>query len=61
MNQIFGIVGYGIVGKATHKTILKDKEVCIHDLLHNTSFDILKTCDVVFFCIPTASSQDLET
>jgi predicted dinucleotide-binding enzyme len=35
-NLTFGILGYGIVGKATHKALLKDQKVIIHDTNLNT-------------------------
>jgi UDPglucose 6-dehydrogenase len=60
MKKTYGIIGYGIVGKATHKSLLKNKTVLIHDLLHNTSLEELASCDTVFFCIPTSSIDDLE-
>jgi UDPglucose 6-dehydrogenase len=60
MKQQFGIVGYGIVGKATHKSLLKDKEVLIHDINHGSSLEDLKHCNTVFFCIPTSSTEDLD-
>jgi UDPglucose 6-dehydrogenase len=59
MKQKFGIIGYGIVGKATHKSLLKEQKVVIHDIAHKSSMLDLKKCDVVFFCIPTGSPDDL--
>lgn len=60
MNQIYGIVGYGIVGKATQESILKDKKVLVHDILEGTNLKSLASCNAVFFCIPTNSETDLE-
>lgn len=55
----FGIVGYGVVGKATEKSLLNDKTVVVHDILQKTKIDILKDCSVVFICIPTDTTQDI--
>ena len=49
----FGIVGYGIVGKATHLGLLEHAEVIRHDIVLNTSLIDLKECSYVFFCTPT--------
>ena len=49
----FGILGYGYVGKATHKGILNDTDVIIHDTLHNTERTILRDAETVFVCLPT--------
>lgn len=57
--MIFGILGYGVVGKATEKSFLADKEIVIHDIAYNTTFDTLKNCDVNFICIPTDTTQDI--
>lgn len=48
-----GIAGYGIVGKATHKGILNDGPVIIHDTAAGTTIEDLYICNYVFFCIPT--------
>lgn len=58
---MFGIVGYGIVGKATHKGILNNTDqIKIHDIKKNTSINELKNCDYVFFCIRTDDYDDIE-
>ena len=59
-NLIFGILGYGIVGKATHKALLKDQKVIIHDLNLNTDEKSLSPCDYIFICIPTVYQQDID-
>lgn len=46
------IIGYGIVGKATHKTIQKQHEVMIHDP-HQGKHCIYQEADAVFICTPT--------
>ena len=56
-----GIVGYGIVGKATHKGILNNRPVVIHDLSLGTSIEDLYNCDYVFFCVPTDSITSVQS
>lgn len=57
---MFGIVGYGVVGKATHKGILNNnKDVIVHDIKHGTSIEDLKYCQYVFFCIRTDNLDDI--
>ena len=55
-----GIIGYGFVGKATHKGLLQYQEVIKHDVKYNTDISILKNCDILFFCIPTDDQKDIE-
>ncbi len=55
-----GIAGYGIVGKATHKGLLKNGPVVIHDLLTGTTIEDLYVCDYVFFCTPTDTDLSLQ-
>jgi UDPglucose 6-dehydrogenase len=54
-----GIIGYGIVGKATEITIkrycLTDVEFCLYDLKLDTELKELKDCEVIFVCLPTPS------
>ena len=59
-NLTFGILGYGIVGKATHKALLKDQKVIIHDLSLGTDEKSLSQCDYIFICIPTVCQQDID-
>lgn len=56
----FGIVGYGIVGKATHKGLLYDMPVKIHDIKLDTKLSDLSQCKFVFFCIPTEDNETIE-
>ena len=49
----FGILGYGYVGKATHKGLLHNVDVVIHDINLNTERNILKYTETVFVCLPT--------
>jgi len=55
----FGILGYGYVGKATHKGLLNNTNVIVHDTLLHTERTILKDADIVFVCIPTATQTDI--
>jgi UDPglucose 6-dehydrogenase len=55
-----GIAGYGIVGKATHKGLLGDRAVVIHDPIFNTTIEDLYVCSYVFFCIPTDSDSSIQ-
>lgn len=57
----FGILGYGYVGKATHKGLLNDTKVIVHDITFATKREILKDADTVFVCIPTATQADINT
>lgn len=58
MNK-FGILGYGYVGKATHKGLLNDEKAIVHDITFNTEREILKDAHTVFVCIPTATQTDI--
>ena len=40
-----GIAGYGIVGKATHKGLLNNSTVIIHDTSIGTSIEDLYICN----------------
>jgi len=55
-----GIAGYGIVGKATHKGLLKNANVVIHDIVNGTTIEDLYVCDYVFFCIPTDTDASIQ-
>ena len=54
-----GIIGYGIVGKATHKGLLINQTVLIHDVLLDTKLEDLAECEYVFFCIPTDTASSI--
>ena len=60
-NDYFGILGYGYVGRGTHYGLLKKKVVAMHDVLLNTSREVLKNSKYIFVCIPTATYQDIES
>lgn len=55
----FGILGYGYVGKATHKSLLKDKKCIVYDTLFDINKSIIYETDVVFICIPTNTDKDI--
>lgn len=55
----FGILGYGYVGKATHKGLLNNSDVLIHDTLRQTQSSILKDADTVFVCLPTETDDQI--
>lgn len=55
----FGILGYGYVGKATHKGILNNADAIIHDTLHNTERTILRDAETVFVCLPTETEKHI--
>ena len=56
----FGILGYGYVGKATHKSLLKNQKVIVYDTSFDVAKEIIYSADTVFVCIPTATQQDIE-
>jgi UDPglucose 6-dehydrogenase len=57
----FGIVGYGIVGKATHHGLLKEQFVTIYDTSRPGQLSDLVDCNQIFFCIPTNNNEDIKT
>lgn len=70
----FGILGYGYVGKATHKGLIKDlqTDVCLYDVgMNEEVVDVygnsnpnikvdLVGCEAVFICIPTNTNEDID-
>lgn len=56
----FGILGYGYVGKATHKSILKNADAIVYDIAFNTDKSIIYEADIVFICIPTNTNHDID-
>lgn len=59
MNK-FGILGYGYVGKATHKGLLKDAKAIVYDTMFDVDKSIIYAADTVFICIPTNTEQDID-
>lgn len=57
--SVYGILGYGVIGRATHSSILNNKTVVMHDILDKTDISILNSCNVIFICIPTDTTQDI--
>jgi UDP-glucose 6-dehydrogenase len=57
----FGILGYGYVGKATHKGLLKDSKAIVYDTMFDVDKSIIYKADTVFICIPTNTDEDIET
>lgn len=57
----FGILGYGYVGKATHKGLLKDSKAIVYDTMFDVDKNIIYEADTVFICIPTANDKDIDT
>ena len=58
--MIFGILGYGYVGKATHKGLLKDQKAIVYDSMFDIEKSILYKADTVFICIPTNTDNDID-
>jgi len=58
MNK-FGILGYGYVGKATHKGLLKDAKAIVYDIMFDMSKEVIYEADIVFICIPTITETDI--
>lgn len=56
----YGIIGYGFVGMATHKGLLNDCDIAIHDIKNKTEISTLKDCDIVFCCMPTNDHKDVD-
>jgi UDPglucose 6-dehydrogenase len=57
----FGILGYGYVGKATHKGLLKDEKAIVYDIMFDVDKSIIYNADTVFICIPTNTDDDIKT
>jgi UDPglucose 6-dehydrogenase len=53
---MIGIIGYGVVGKALHKSFKNDVVVNIYDPMKGHTDDI-SNCDVVFICLPTPTKS----
>ena len=59
MNK-FGILGYGYVGKATHKGLLKDTKAIVYDIMFDMPKEVIYEADTVFICIPTITETDID-
>ena len=58
---MFGILGYGYVGKATHLGLLNNQKCIVHDTIFESERSVLKDADTIFVCIPTETQQDINT
>lgn len=56
----FGILGYGYVGKATHKGLLKDQKAIVYDITFSMDKKEIYKSDIVFICIPTNTYKDID-
>ena len=56
----FGILGYGYVGKATHKGLLQDQKALVYDTTFDIEKNIIYDADTVFICIPTNTNKDID-
>jgi UDPglucose 6-dehydrogenase len=53
------IIGYGVVGKATHHSVLNnDSRVDVYDIDREYSVEN-PSYDLVFICVPTSNAEDL--
>lgn len=57
---MIGIVGYGVVGKATREALFPDESIIIHDISLKTNLEDICKCNLVFICIPTNTQQNIE-
>ena len=55
---MIGIIGYGVIGKTTHKVLFPNENVKIHDVILNTNLSDLFNLDMIFICIPTNNNSD---
>lgn len=54
-----GIIGYGTVGKTTHRVFFPDEQVRIYDIKTDSNIEDLYDCDIIFICISTNDQKDL--
>lgn len=57
---MFGILGYGFVGKATKLGLSLPDDTVIHDIAIGTDKSVLDSADTVFVCIPTNTDDDID-
>jgi UDPglucose 6-dehydrogenase len=53
-----GIVGYGHVGRLTHRFFQRAAIYDIDPAVTNSTREVIQQCDVVFICVPTPSASD---
>ena len=57
-----GIIGVGVVGSACKFGFdLVGHQVATHDILFNTTIDVVIHSEIIFVCVPTPMSDDGET
>lgn len=56
---MFGILGYGYVGRATQHSLINNEKCVVYDTKFDVEKDILVKCHTVFVCIPTDSESDV--
>lgn len=56
---MIGIVGYGVVGRATKFALFPEESVIIHDLKFDTDLGCISSCQLVFICIPTDDQKSI--
>ena len=56
-NNILGIIGRGIVGKATDYAFYNNAIILDPAINENTISDLLG-CDIIFICVPTPKGDD---
>lgn len=60
IDNFFGILGYGYVGRATHHGLLRNVPVSVHDTLFGSTRSILYKSKCIFICVPTSNTRDVE-
>jgi|TARA_A200000159_G_scaffold51284_1_gene47353 UDPglucose 6-dehydrogenase len=58
--MMFGILGYGFVGKATKLGLDLPDDTTIHDIDLGTDRSILDSAETVFVCLPTETDSDID-
>jgi len=56
---MIGIVGYGVVGRATKLALFPEEQVNVHDLMYDTNLSCISDCELVFVCIPTSTTENI--
>lgn len=57
------IIGYGIIGQATHLGLLNsDPDVVINDInLRDYNSTSVEFCDLIFICVPTGNNEEVNS
>lgn len=56
---MIGIVGYGVIGKATHQAFFPEEDIKIHDISLDTNISDLFDSEIIFICVPTDNYSNL--